>query len=96
MRDIDYSTVPVSYMAEGMQRYIEHGIEPGGFMRALLMNDLRETVTRADAMNLVNIPHWVVWLENNVPGAAWGSPDRYNAWVDGRGVSGAFVEAGVV
>jgi hypothetical protein len=92
MRTISYDTVPVSYMASGMRRYIENGIEPGGFMRALLRNDLRGAVAAADAMNLVHIPHWVVWLENNLPGAAWGSDDRYTAWINGGGIAGSFGE----
>jgi len=88
MREIDYSTVPVDYMAGAVQRYIEQGIEPGSFMRALLSNDLRGAVSSADGMNIVHIPHWVVWMENNLPSVTWGSADRYDAWVTCRGHAG--------
>lgn len=84
MREIDYSTVPVDYMAGAVQRYIEQGIEPGSFMRALLSNDLRGAIARADGMNIARIPHWVVWMENNLPGASWGSVQNYEGWIEGR------------
>lgn len=85
MREIDYSTVPVDYMAGAVQRYIENGLEPGSFMRALLSNDLRGAIARADGMNIARIPHWVVWMEQNMPVGSWGSPDAYWSWVDQGG-----------
>jgi len=93
MRTISYDTVPVGYMAGGMRRYVENGIEPGGFMRSLLSNDLRSAVATADAMNLVHLPHWVVWLENNLPATAWGSAERYEAWINNGGNAGDLDEA---
>jgi hypothetical protein len=87
MREIDYSTVPAAHMISGLQLYVEQGIEPGGFMRALLCNDLRGAVARADAANIARIPHWVVWMENNLPGAAWGSVQNYENWI-ARGGNG--------
>ena len=85
MRDINYATVPVDYMAGALQRYMEYGIEPGSFLRAVLSNDLRGAVARADAMNGVVISEWVVWMEGNLPEAAWGSAERYYNWIIQRG-----------
>lgn len=87
MREIDYTSVPVDYMAGAVQCYIENGLEPGSFMRALLCNDLRGAIARADGMNIARIPHWVVWMENNLPGAAWGSAQNYENWI-ARGGNG--------
>ena len=81
MQKIDYSTVPVSYMAGAMQRYVEQGIEPGGFMSAMLCNDLEATVMRADGMNVVHIPHWVAWMSEHLPPACWGPYQRYEDWM---------------
>jgi hypothetical protein len=88
MHTIDYATVPVDYMAGAMQRYVEQGIEPGSFLRALLSNDLRGAIARADGMNVARIPHWVVWMENNLPGGAWGSSERYESWILRCGLAG--------
>lgn len=80
---IDYSTVPVDYMAGAVQRYVEQGLEPGGFMQALLTNHLFDAVRRADGLNIAHIPQWVVWIETHLPLACYGSRDRYQAWMDG-------------
>ena len=81
--NIDYASVPVDYMAGAIERYVEHHIEPSGFMQALLCNDLREAVMRADGMNVAHIPHWVSWMVSNLPRESWGSPERYHAWLAG-------------
>jgi len=38
-------------------------------------------VMRADGMNVAHIPHWVSWMVSNLPREAWGSPERYHAWL---------------
>jgi hypothetical protein len=81
MMKIDYSTVPVDYMAGAVQRYVENGLEPGGFMTALLTNHLFDAVKRADGLNIAHIPQWVVWIETNLPFACYGSRDKYQAWI---------------
>lgn len=86
--EINYDTVPVGYMADGLRRYIEHGYEPGGFMRAVLCNDLQEAVLRADGINVSKLPHWVIWVRDNLPGGCKGSYEAYNAWVEIGGLQG--------
>lgn len=88
MYKIDYSTVPVAYMADGMQRWIEHGVYPGVFMLALLQNDLRKAVENADGQNLEALAAWVRWLYNYAPSACWGSLLKVQAWADGKGLLG--------
>lgn len=83
MKEIIYDSVPVGYMSGAVQRYVENRLEPGGFMRALLCNDLRGAVSRADGTNVARIPHWVVWLEENMPRGSWGSPEAYESWISG-------------
>ena len=88
MSNIDYSTIPVYYMAEGMQRYIEHGVRGGSFMHALLQNDLRKAVENADGQNLEALAAWVRWLYNYAPSACWGSMLKVQAWEDSGGLFG--------
>lgn len=76
----DYSALPES-LRGGMQRYLEHHIEPGGFLSALLSNDLEGAVRTADADNILCLPYLVHWLSNEVPMECWGSRDRFRAWV---------------
>lgn len=86
--EISYDSVPAEHMINGLRLYVEQGIEPGSFMQALLGNDLRGAVARADAVNIARIPHWVVWMENNLPGGCWGSTENLHNWIRRGGARG--------
>jgi hypothetical protein len=64
----------------GIQRWIEHGISCGGFLDAVIRNDLSGAVGRADSDALENIPHIVAYLYNCCPTGCWGSNERAEAW----------------
>lgn len=83
-RPIDYTSVPVPYMSGAVERYLENGIEPGSFLAALICNDLREAIARADDNNGRNLTAWVQWFYNNAPSNSWGSRPAYQAWITER------------
>lgn len=64
--DGEYEGIPEGTRG-GILRYVEHGIQPGGFMTAVLCNDLRNAVGRADKDNLVALPLIVRWFANRCP-----------------------------
>lgn len=69
-------------MMSGLERYIKHGIEPGGFLFSILSGkSLMEVVNRADDENLANLPAYAGYLYNEVPTAAWGSTENVAAWM---------------
>lgn len=68
-------------MMGGIQRYIERGIEPGGFLCAVIENDLKEAVGRADEENMANLPAFVSYFYNEAPSVCWGSPEKMVAWL---------------
>ena len=70
---------------DGLKRYVEHRIPTGGFLRAVLENDLKEAVARADDENQHVIPIYVCWLYNEAPSTCWGSPEAVKAWLGGTG-----------
>jgi hypothetical protein len=74
-------SVPVEYMAGAVQRYIEHGIPPGDFLTALFNNDLKEAFRRADAENTAAMREWVIFMVNEMPADAQGSPEKVWAWI---------------
>ena len=76
----NYSKLPES-LRDGMQRYFRAGTRPGHFITAVLENDLFGAVLRADPNNLKKIPAIVMWLDNEVPRATYGSPSRVNEWI---------------
>lgn len=77
---IDYTGLP-EHMRDGARLYIEHGVEPGGFLRAVLQNQLVEAFGRADDTNRAAMFQWAGWLYNEAPRGAWGSPEKVDAWI---------------
>lgn len=66
---------------ETLKNYIRYRYPPGGFTTAVLENDLKEAVSRADDYNISAIPAIVSWLYNKAPGECWGSPKRVKDWL---------------
>lgn len=67
-------------MADGIERWITHAIPPGGFLAAVIANDLKEAVGRADEENLRNLPAYVAYFYNYAPRGCWGSPEVLTTW----------------
>jgi hypothetical protein len=72
--------VPV-HMHDGYIRYLLAGIEPGGFLVAVLANDLRAAVQRADPINQHALAAHIDFLCTAAPAAAWGSYAHVQGWV---------------
>ena len=73
--------MPISPLVlANLTRWISHGVPPGHFLTAVLCNDLREAVVRADDVNLAALPDIVNWIRFNAPPACWGSTQAVNRW----------------
>jgi hypothetical protein len=79
----DYSQIP-RHMMESMVRYMHDRIEPGGFLYAVVTNDLKGAVARADSTNIELIPVYVSFLYNEAPSECWGSNEKVGKWLSGR------------
>lgn len=79
-RGIDYSTLP-EHMQDGMRLYIESGINPGSFLRAVLENNLMEALGRADHINRHALFEYGSFLYNEAPPNCFGSPENVAAWI---------------
>ena len=67
-------------MMPSLKAWVLQGREPGHFLQAVLENDLKEAVIRADAVNKANLPAFVAFLYNECPADCWGSKEKYAAW----------------
>ena len=67
-------------MRFGIERYINYGIPPGGFLKAVITNNLSEAIARADDENLANLPAFVAYFYNEAPSMCWGSVENYRKW----------------
>ena len=63
-------------------RYLDKGIPPGGFLTAVICNDLLSAVSHADEWNLELIPQYVKYLYNEAPGNCWGSTEAMQTWME--------------
>lgn len=67
---------------EALELYVHSGIKPGGFLQAVLRNDLFGAYGRADALNIQNMFAIISYIYNYVPSAAHGSEEQIETWVN--------------
>ena len=87
MVDINYERIP-AHMQPGAQRYIEDGIKPGGFLYAVLTNNLKAVFGQADETNKAHLQDWVYWLHWDIPSDSQGSEAKVDAWIKRGGLKG--------
>lgn len=71
-------------MMDGIIRYIDDRKPPGDFLTAVICNDLKEAVARADDENLKNLPAFTGYFYNEAPAACQGSKKKMQAWLKER------------
>ncbi len=71
----------LSDLTRSVDLYILRGVPVGSFLEAVISNDLREAMGRADEGSRANLFGLVRYLHNDCPGGCWGSPERYSEWM---------------
>ena len=66
---------------DAIDRYVEAHRPVGGFLAAVLSNDLAYSFWRADQENRANLFDIVVYCWNEIPAPCWGSPQKVKAWL---------------
>ena len=64
-----------------LDRYVNDKIPTGGFLEAVLSNNLVEAVGRADSNNIQRIPEIVKYIYNNLPSNCWGDKETVTKWL---------------
>lgn len=72
-----------------INRYVEDDVPPGGFLTAVLSNDLAEAFAWADSDCKSALPDIVRYLNNEIPAVCWGSKDKVEAWLNRKYVDSA-------
>jgi len=73
----------VGYLVRvNLSKYASHGQPPGGFLTAVLSNNLYQAVQRADLDNLANMEAIVNHIQNTLPYESYGSPEKVKAWYE--------------
>ena len=73
-------TVPPK-IRELIRSYADFGSPPGGFVKAVLENNLELAVFAADSDNLKHLKDIVMYCHWEIPSSCWGSPEKVQAWV---------------
>ena len=76
----EFDNVPLR-LRESLQRYVEHRIPPGGFLEAVLSNDLMLAVGYADEDSLACLKDLCVIVNCRLPCVCHGSRDRVRQWI---------------
>ena len=73
--------LPIKHdMLQALRAYADHGVEPGGFLTAVLENNLMEAVSRADNYNVRGLYEICCYVYNRLPSNCHGSPERVQQW----------------
>ena len=80
------------HLVETLIAYVVHGRPTGDFCEAMIANDLRDCVMRADHINAQNLTRNAGAFFWNAPLACFGSRDKYSEWVSKGGLLGAMRE----
>lgn len=78
----DYSKI--AHLLPSLGRYVNDRIAPGGFLRAVLQNDLYGAVARADPQNRALLPEIVEFVHWELPEACHGSREDVSHWLAGK------------
>ncbi len=76
----DWELIPM-HCRESLEKYILYGVPVGDFLAAVICNDLRGAVSRADENNLPRLKDYIVFLYQYAPAKCWGDSDRHIAWL---------------
>jgi hypothetical protein len=69
-------------LLERLAGYRDHGYPVGDFLQAVIANDLKDAIGRADEYNRSSLYHLVAWMYNEFPAPLWGSREKYSAHIE--------------
>ena len=79
---LDFSSYEMTEQSqEFLYNYFVYGLEPGGFMTAVLSNDLYGASARADFVNTKLMAQYAQWLVNRAPYGSYGDQDTVRGWL---------------
>jgi hypothetical protein len=80
MKKFDLSKLP-EHMRESVTLYVERGVEPGSFLRAVLENNFVGAFMCADEENIKKMDKWAEFVYSQLPCNCWGSKKDVDEWI---------------
>jgi len=84
---------PTEDIRESLDAYVQQRRPLGGFLQAVIENDLLGAVGRADSRNVMQLQAIAAYVYNDMPSVCHGSPALYAAWLEGPKVTKEKVDA---
>ena len=70
------------YTRPGLIAFYERGWPPGDFLIAVINNDLKEAVGRADDTNIHLLKNYIMWFYNHAHSGSWGFTGAVAKWCE--------------
>lgn len=67
-----------------LKRYVFHHVKPGGYLTAVLENNLHEAASLGDSTSWDGVRVLVSYIYWQLPGTCWGSREKVNEWVNSK------------
>ena len=71
-----------AHMRESLLNFIRYGVPVGGFLFAILSNNLASAARVADPENEKALYQYVALLHHHAPAECWGSPTAVRSWIE--------------
>ena len=76
------------HIRASVDAYLRHGVPQGGFVTAVIENDLTTAVVSADHINITKLQDIVLFFINYMPQRCWGSEEKRLEWIKIGGLEG--------
>ena len=80
-QNLIYPDAPV-HILDAINRYVQHRLRPGSFVKAVLSNSLVEALNQADPQSLRGLRDIVGYCYWEIPSPCWGSRAKVEAWIN--------------
>lgn len=72
------------WTTEAAENYLLYGLEPGGFLEAVIINDLYLAASRADHLNRPILSDIMKSVFHNFPVGSFGNRTSYRNWLNDK------------
>lgn len=79
--DFNYLDIP-QHTQDALENYFLRGWSPGGFVTAVLANDLMRACTSCDPQNRESLVDIAKWVHHRAPTGSWGNYATVTAWLN--------------
>jgi len=80
-----YANIP-EQTQNSLKYYMLRGQPTGGFLSAVLCNNLMEAATRGDLEHRAQLVNITLWIYSHLPAGSHGSEQRVEAWIKKKGL----------